>query len=47
MATMQDRSYRELKITRLTTRWREQQARVRGRHATIEANLKSLGFWDQ
>ena len=32
---------------RLTAQWREQQAEARRLDAAIEANLKSLGFWDQ
>ena len=41
------RAYRELRIFCFPTRWREQQARVRGLHAAIEANLDSLSYWNQ
>ena len=37
----------EEKMARLTAQWREQQSEARRLDAEIEANLKSLGFWDQ
>ena len=36
----------EEKMARLVAQWREQQAEARRLDAAIEANLKSLGFWD-
>ena len=36
----------EEKMTRLTGKWREQQAEARRLDAEIEANLKRLGFGD-
>ena len=36
----------EEKMARLTAQWREQQAEARRLDSAIEANLKSLGFWD-
>ena len=47
MATTRHRAYRGLKIARLTTRWRERQARAREPDPALEASLKSLGFWNQ